>query len=232
MAYELRACELGIGQGCEYYAANFPWNEDEGVRAAIEYYERACKAGRLSGCVTLGSIALRIDPTGKPTDPRAAELRFREACDMDDAGACAQLADLWVLGIGGTETKAMARSRYEEACIHNHANACHNARNDDELRLTIPFRTVFELVHGPNPVVRPMAMPPAWRAPVKVRVCLDRDSSTPTRVELVEVSGVPEIDALVIETLKGWRLRRRPWLTIEGTTCADFHFVFASPSPS
>lgn len=227
VSYELRSCELGVGQGCEYYANNFVGNEQYSSVAA-EYYEKSCDAGWTRGCMRLGSLFLRRDAGGKPTDPGAALEHYRKACSKGISRSCSALGDLQTLGIATDMDPTAGKSSYAKACNDDDVNGCHNAEDDGELWLTIPLGTVFEGVHMPDPFFRAANAPPGWHTAIKTRLCVARSSPEPTRVEIVESSGYSEIDALVLDTLQSWRVRARPSMTSELSLCINASFSFRS----
>jgi len=230
-SYELRACELGSGQGCEHYANNFDQDDEDERQVAMGYYERSCNTGWAAGCAALGSLALRVDARGDPSDPRAALEHLRTACEMGDAASCAREGDLRTLGIGTEMNPTMATGLYQKACDGHEPNGCHNARNDPELWLSIPMRMLFVLTHDPDPSFELFDAPYGWQTSMTVRACVIRDSPEPIRVEVAESSGVREIDAVVVETIEAWRFEARPWLTSHRSFCGSFELVFLAKQP-
>lgn len=230
-SYELRACELGSGQGCEHYANNFDHDDEAERKAALDYYERSCNTGWAPGCSALGSIALRVDARGNPSDPRTALEHLHTACEMGDAASCAREGDLRTLGIGTEMNPTVALRLYQKACDGHAPNGCHNAKNDPDLWLSIPLWVLFDLTHAPDPSFEVFEAPYGWQTTVNVRACVIRDSPEPIRVEVVESSGVREIDAVVVETIGAWRFEARPWLTSHRTFCGGFVLVFVVKQP-
>jgi hypothetical protein len=222
-AYEKEACELGVAQGCGYYANNFSSESSEDLRIANEYHERGCTGGWARSCVTLGSMALRIDASGKPTSPRVALKRYDEACTRGDSLGCSSAGDLHTLGLGTEPNPAVAKDLYQQACEGGRINVCHNAEDDAELWLSIPTDTLFDVAHT---FFRPANAPPGWSVPVVARLCLTRDSPEPKRVEITTSPNEPKLDALFVEMFESWRFHARPWLTSNKTFCIMANYTF------
>jgi TPR repeat protein len=219
-AFELRACDLGVALGCEHYANNFRRSEDEDeLDLAREHYERACRGGRAENCARAGSLALRLDADGEPQDARAAFELYGRACDGGALWACAVVGDMLTFGIGTSVDVERAAASFRKACAPDEPAGCHNAEPHAEHWLTGGVAVMFEQLHAPDPVFAVEGAPYGWRVVIVTRTCFGHAAIEPVSVQLVEPSGVPELDALVLETLQGWRFRARPGWTFEQPVC-------------
>lgn len=227
-AFERRACDLGVALGCEYYANNFARSKQaEELELSREYFDRACRAGRGSSCSRAGQILLSPTTPGEPADARAALGYFRQACEAGEPWSCSVMGDLQTFGIGTPKNPTMAATSYRTACDGGDANGCHNAEGAAEHWLTVRYDLLLEALHDPDPAFLLQDAPPGWRAKVTARVCMAHDALEPKHVEVIESSGQPALDAVVVDTLQGWRLRAWPSLKLEQPVCFGFSFHIA-----
>lgn len=217
---ELRACELGVAQGCENYANNFRRSADpDETDLAREYYDRACEGGRAESCVWVGMLALRLDANAEPRDPSTAVARHQQACDGGVAWACATLGDLLTFGIGTAPDPARAAESFRKACEGKDTVGCHNLEDPTEHWLTGTEAVLLDPLYTPDPVFVPGQVPAGERVRVVTRTCFTHASSEPVRVRLVQPSGLRSVDALLLGTLQGWRIRARPGRTLAHPVC-------------
>lgn len=227
-AFELRACDLGVGLACEYYANNFRHSDraDE-LERAHEYYDRACRLGRGRSCTRAGYTLLKPDPTGEPADARTALRYLRRACEAGEAWSCSVMGDLQTFGIGTAKNPQLAAISYRSACDGGNANGCHNAEGNADHWLSVRYDLLFERLHDPDPAIVLKDAPPGFRTKVAARVCMAHDEFAPRQVEVTESSGQTALDAVIVDTLQGWRLRTWPRLATEQPVCFGFAFIIA-----
>ena len=229
-AFEQRACELGVALGCEYFANNFFRSEDpDELDVAREHYDRACLGGRANACWSAGILALRLDADGEPKDPRAAFERYQQACDGGEPLACATVGDLLTFGIGTRADPQAAAASFRKACDGNIPAGCHNAEPHAEHWLTGAVSVLLEPLHAPDPAFSIANAPSGWHAEMVTRTCFTHASIEPVSVHLVESSGQPSVDAVVLGTLHGWRYRARPGWTFEQPVCLPNVFGIRKP---
>lgn len=220
-AFELRACDLGVALGCEHYANNFSRSKDEDqLDLAQDHYDRACLGGRARACSRAGNLALRLDASGKPRDPRAALERYQQACDGGEPLACATAGDLLTFGIGTPANAEAATASFRKACDGNIPAGCHNAEPHAEHWLAAStVEVLLEQLHAPDPAFSVENAPYGWRTVMVTFTCFTHESIEPVSVRIAESSKQPPIDALVLGTLHGWRYRARPGRTFEQPVC-------------
>jgi hypothetical protein len=218
--FERRACELGVMLGCEYYANNFLRSRHEDEQAlAREHYERACEGGRMTSCAGAGAMALRLDAEGKPRDPRAALERYTQACDGGVTWACDTAGDLLTFGIGTTPDRERAAESFRKACEAKSVTGCHNLQEAEEHWLSGATDVLIDALHSPEPMLVPQQLPASEPVRVVTRTCVTQGALEPVRVRVIESSGQKPIDAQVIGTLQGWRIRVRPGWTVDRPVC-------------
>lgn len=61
--------------------------------------------------------------------------------------------------------------------------------------------------------------PSGWHAVVVTSTCFNAEALEPVSAHIIESSGQPALDAVVLETLHGWRYRVRPEWTLELPAC-------------
>jgi serine/threonine protein kinase/TPR repeat protein len=84
--------------------------------AAKGYFDAACRAGVVGGCVALGA-SLLDHGTASASDEKAARALFERACDADDLDGCVRLGRLVERGRGGWQRdEAQAAALYRRAC--------------------------------------------------------------------------------------------------------------------
>lgn len=230
-AFERRACELGVALGCEYFANDFVRSEDpDELDLAREHYDRACLGGRASACSSAGILALRLDATGEPRDPRAAFERYQQACDGGEPLACGTAGDLLTFGIGTPANAEAATASFRKACDGAIPAGCHNAVPHAEHWLAAgTVDVLLEQLHAPDPAFSIENAPSGWHAEMVTRTCFTHASIEPVSVRLVESSGQPTVDAVVLGTLHGWRYRARPGWTFEQPVCLPNVFGIRKP---
>lgn len=219
-AFELRACDLRVALGCEYYANNFSrsQNEDE-LDVAREHYERACRGGRADACAKAGRLGLRLDADGQPEDARAAFELYGRACDGGALGACSVVGDMLTFGIGTSVDAERAAESFRKACAGDYPTGCHNAEEHAEHWLYGTEDVLLERLHAPDPAFVLENAPNGWRAVIVARTCFTDEALEPVSAQIVESSGQPSLDAVVLETLHGWRYRVRPEWKLERPVC-------------
>jgi TPR repeat protein len=122
-----RACAAKVPLGCgglgSFYAA-----VRKDFKKARPLYERACDAGDVLSCESLGGIALgRAALDGStPADPpaaRKANVYYRKACELGSAVACAYCAAFIAdKDVDGTAREAL--DLYGKACARGMGFAC------------------------------------------------------------------------------------------------------------
>jgi hypothetical protein len=92
-------------------------------KRAYALYDRSCKAGSDRSCGRLG-LAYVEGVAGFPRDPPKGLELMRRACDKDVADACAQLAELYEVGVGVSKDLGAARPLYQKACRGGFGKSC------------------------------------------------------------------------------------------------------------
>jgi TPR repeat protein len=92
-------------------------------KKAYALYDRSCKAGSDRSCGRLG-LAYVEGAGGFPRDPAHGLDLLRRACDKDVADSCAQLAELYEVGLGVPKDLSAARPLFQKACRSGMGKAC------------------------------------------------------------------------------------------------------------
>ncbi len=113
--------------GC--YAAGFininAYSQNSSEAKGFEQFSKACDAGDMDGCKSLGDI-YENGQAGQETDYKKAMKFHEKACEGKVGAACARVAGYYDYNSGGTEQNlAKASKFYETACKYEDASGCH-----------------------------------------------------------------------------------------------------------
>lgn len=228
MELELRACELGSPQGCDFYANNFKGSDSDAAKAR-DYTDRACSLGWGRACAWLASSYLR-SPSDDPfevEDAEAARSAWESGCAAE-ATYCGGLGDFEALGLGGRRDDAQARAHWTEACDAENEMACLNLRDDDDrvwlqgwnrgLIHTVKFERLNLELQG--------AMPGQEFNLVAGACFRTGGNYSPVHTTVVESSNIPQLDQAVELNLAGWRARPKAIVPSNRAACfAISHFI-------
>lgn len=204
-AYEARACALGSATGCRYFA-NTLTQEHDYRAAAVNLYDRACRAGDEKAC----EIRLRRALGGRPGDPEAWASLARVAgtfcTEFHRASECELVGDIKRLGLAGQRDAGRAKMFYDLACQYagNDAQRCFASHGHYGLSVYdyLPAR-----LH-PTPALRMAyanwrlgAESSRARPRIQVALCVTAFGSTHD-VRIVTSSGDERVDEGVLAMLR------------------------------
>lgn len=140
-------------------------------------------------------------------NPAVARQAWNVACEHDPE-ACAGLADLESLGLGGPRDPDAARRHYTAACTVHNATACRNlAATDPEVWLQAPNNAMLEQQTMHSPQIELTGSAPDRDFRIEAVACFGNTSFEPVRAAITTSSDFPAFDAVVLDTMTKWRAR-------------------------
>jgi hypothetical protein len=232
MQLELRGCELGVGQACDFYANDFKGGEGGGrtldLDRARTYSVRGCQLGSRDACNWLVRDAFGTPEENKALrDPEAARAAWTMACEFD-RGACWGLADLEKIGLGGPRDEASAAKHYAAACgdsEKDRASCLQRHAEPNEVWLHPVNWRVLDWVRQVDPNFDLEGSMPGEEFESEVGVCFHRDAYEPDGPRVLAASHSEALDAALLETLMGWRAKTRPPFPEAMSACVSIRYV-------
>ena len=124
--FEKSCYEEKNAAGC--YAAGFininNYSQNSSEDKSFEQFSKACDAGDMNGCKSLGDI-YENGQAGQETDYKKAMKFYEKACEGKVGAACARVAGYYDEGRGEEQNLAKAFKFYETACKYEDASGCH-----------------------------------------------------------------------------------------------------------
>jgi TPR repeat protein len=116
---------LGCSSGCNRLASFYYYGMDmvkKDRERAAGYYDRACVAGCLDSCHSLGNMAR--DGDGIAVDPVRAAAAYKAGCDGGFAPSCEGLGNLYRAGQGVAKNPARSKQLFARACRLSGGQLC------------------------------------------------------------------------------------------------------------
>jgi TPR repeat protein len=119
----LRACELGVVDGCVNAGRLLASKANPDHARAEALFRRTCNAGHGVGCAMLGTM--HYQGVGMAVDEAAAMALFERACELQSTEGCTAVAGLYNSGSGGRpRDPGKARRYYQRGCDLGMPVAC------------------------------------------------------------------------------------------------------------
>ena len=126
--FEKSCYEEKNAAGC--YAAGFininAYSQNSSEAKSFEQFSKACDAGDMDGCKSLGDI-YENGQAGQETDYKKAMKFYEKACALSYDKGCNNLAIMYAEGKGVKADNAKAKELFEKSCEKGLKIACENA---------------------------------------------------------------------------------------------------------
>ncbi len=129
-----KACVNGNLDGCYELGITYFWSISEKDKAKLlEILEKACDDGYAKSCKFLSKkyfqeTGYKTTEEGNHANKRLFNI-YKKSCDLNDAGSCYELGNLYYFGRGIQKDRKKANELYLKACNNNSAEGCFTLGN-------------------------------------------------------------------------------------------------------
>ncbi len=224
---EERGCAAGLGEACRWASRNFELDDPRAKPLLV----RGCELDHGESCGLAAMIELVAAPQ-EPAGLQGAIEHLDRGCELDDAWSCAARGDLYELGLGGAADSAAARPMHERACKLEVAASCRNLQDPDRVWSVLPLPTLFGHLHMPDPNITFDGFQTQVTEALVVKLGYCLESKPEATAVLLESSGEPALDGVMVDTINEWRLSLGPLFPEGKTVCFLMTYKFKSTPKS